>query len=284
MWFPFKSRKPPRHVNDSGSFLLVTYDSCRYDSYREAKTPVLDAHFEVRKAYSQATYTFASHASMFQGLLPHVFAEEDYYNRFIRQMWRVQHRRTAAARTIMPPGVHSIIDGFNKMGYFTCGTGAMAWFRRNHHLREEAFEWTGIDGRRQVKWITDQIRAQKDLPFFAFINFGETHAPYKYDQEPGIEGDAIAREKIEAGKGHALPGEPVFDEKLWRMQIACVEYLDQRMAEMLAFFDEIGRDVTVVMCGDHGECFGEDGLYGHGFYHPKVMEVPMGIFDYTAKK
>ena len=31
-------------------------------------------------------------------------------------------------------------------------------------------------------------------------------------------------------------------------------------------------------CGDHGECFGEDGYWGHGINHPKVFEVPLGIF------
>lgn len=37
---------------------------------------------------------------------------------------------------------------------------------------------------------------------------------------------------------------------------------------------EFPRPLHVLMVGDHGETFGEDGLYGHGFYHPKVMEVP----------
>ena len=50
----------------------------------------------------------------------------------------------------------------------------------------------------------------------------------------------------------------------------------------LDFFGETGREVTVVMCGDHGDCLGENGLWGHGFYHPKVMEVPMAIFNYPS--
>ena len=272
------------------NFLLVTYDCCRFDAYQEAKTPVLDAHVRARKAFSQATYTFASHASMFQGMLPHVFEQEEYYNRFVKQMWRVQHRRDANARVTMPQNAKSLIDGFNQLGYFTCGTGAMGWFRRNHQLLEfwQAFEWTGIAARRQVEWTKQQLQSHADQPFFSFINFGETHSPYKFDQKGGLEGNAIARERYEAGKNpdpeqNLEKNSAKFDEEMWRMQIACVEFLDQRMGELLAFFDEIERDVTVVLCGDHGECFGEDGLYGHGFYHPKVMEVPMAIFDYKAK-
>lgn len=259
------------------SFLFVTYDSCRYDAYIEAQTPVLDRHVEVRKAFSQATYTYASHASMFQGILPHVFTEEPYYNRFVLQMWRISHRKAVKARVTFD-GAKSIVDGFNKKGYFTCATAAMAWFRNNPQLREfwQSYEWTGIDAQRQVNWTKQQLRNHPNEPFFAFINFGETHSPYKFAGQAGLEGDAPARQKGGVKK------ESFFDEETWRMQVRCVEFLDERMGELLDFFQESKRDVTVVMCGDHGDCFGEDGLYGHGFYHPKVMEVPMGIFDFKA--
>ena len=62
--------------------------------------------------------------------------------------------------------------------------------------------------------------------------------------------------------------------------MASVEFLDERMGELLDLFEETARKVTVVACSDHDECFGEEGLYGHGFYHPKVMEVPIAIFDF----
>jgi membrane-anchored protein YejM (alkaline phosphatase superfamily) len=285
VWNPFRKDVSP--ASDAPNYLLVTYDSCRFDAYQAAKTPVLDAHAVARQAFAQATYTFAAHASMFQGMLPHVFEEKEFYNRFVKQMWRVQHRKRANARLNMPPGTRSVIDGFNKLGYFTCGTGAMGWFKNNHQLLEfwQAFEYTGIDARRQVKWTTQQLQNHPERPFFAFINFGETHAPYKFDGETGLEGDALARQRHEQGKkrdGHDATAQ--FDAAMWQMQVDCVEFLDARMGELLAFFDRTGRDVTIVMCADHGDCFGEAGLYGHGFYHPKVMEVPMAIFDYQAKK
>lgn len=76
-----------------------------------------------RQAWTQATYTYASHASMFQGFLPHVFAEEAYYNRYVHQLWRIRHRRPVEARVVFPPSAKNIIDGFNQLDYFTCGTG-----------------------------------------------------------------------------------------------------------------------------------------------------------------
>jgi glucan phosphoethanolaminetransferase (alkaline phosphatase superfamily) len=37
-----------------------------------------------------------------------------------------------------------------------------------------------------------------------------------------------------------------------------------------------------VVTADHGECLGEQGLYGHAFHHEKVMEVPLLIFRLNA--
>jgi len=35
------------------------------------------------------------------------------------------------------------------------------------------------------------------------------------------------------------------------------------------------REATVVVCGDHGDAWGEDGLWEHGIHHPAVLEVPL---------
>jgi hypothetical protein len=112
-------------VGSSESFLLVTYDSCRFYAYQEARTPVLDAHTEARQAWSQAIFTYASYASMSPGFLPHVFIEESYYYRYVYQSWRVRNRRPVEARVVFEPNAANVIDGFNQLGYFTYGTGAM---------------------------------------------------------------------------------------------------------------------------------------------------------------
>jgi hypothetical protein len=272
---------PRSHANASESYLLVTYDSCRFDAYQEARTPVLDTHATARQAWAQANYTYASHAAMFQGHLPHVFAEEPYYNRYVNQLWRIENPRSAKAHVLLPPDSSSIIDGFNQLNYFTCGTGAMHWFRsKKNHLRWDwqAWKWTGTDARQQVDWIKDELSSRPDQPFFAFINFGETHFPYEFDGQSGVENRSEARSLRR--RGFAAEGEEhAFDEDMWRLQVASTEFLDERIGDLLDFYGETGRRVKVVMCSDHGECFGEEGFYGHGFYHPKVLEVPMAIFD-----
>jgi hypothetical protein len=32
---------------------------------------------------------------------------------------------------------------------------------------------------------------------------------------------------------------------------------------------------TVIICADHGDCWGEDGLWEHGVSHEKTLEVPL---------
>ena len=73
-----------------------------------------------------------------------------------------------------------------------------------------------------------------------------------------------------------------FDEEAFGRQVACAEFLDARTGELLDYFRRRGRPTTVVLCADHGECFGEHGLWGHALYHEKVMEVPLLIFRLNA--
>src|SRR5579862_9010150 len=56
MWTPWQRN---RRGGDCGNHLLVTYDSCRFDSYVEARTPVMDEYVTPRRAWAQGTYTYA---------------------------------------------------------------------------------------------------------------------------------------------------------------------------------------------------------------------------------
>ena len=87
------------------SFLLLTYDSCRYDVMRDARTPVLDRYAsEVLPGQTPANFTYAAHHAFFAGMLPHVAEPRPYYNRFVRQLWRRIHRKTGQPpRVAFPP-------------------------------------------------------------------------------------------------------------------------------------------------------------------------------------
>ena len=57
-------------------------------------------------------------------------------------------------------------------------------------------------------------------------------------------------------------------------QVAATAFLDKAICRLLS---QVPENTIVVICADHGECFGEDGFWGHGFNHPKVLEVPLLI-------
>ena len=222
---------------------------------------------------------------MFQGMLPHVFCDEPFYNRGIRQMWRMRDKPGKKPALIeFPLETGSIIGGFVDAGYHVTGTAAMAWFRNPKPLRQQfpRFEFTGIDAKRQIDFILSEWKSRGEKPFFGFINFGEGHGPYIHEGMPGAEGvkgkTGTADFRLRPHVGKRRSDQWKFDEELWLRQVECISYLDARIGNLL---DGIGKDrqpITIALCSDHGECFGEEGLYGHGFYHPKIMEVPLLIF------
>ena len=60
------------------------------------------------------------------------------------------------------------------------------------------------------------------------------------------------------------------------MQIEALESIDYKLGQL---FDFLPKETFVVICGDHGENFGEyfagKRRWGHLFPSPEVMEVPL---------
>ena len=61
------------------NYLILTIDSCRWDTFVTAKMKHLKKRGLFLKAYSQGTYTLPSHKSIYQGILPSIYEEKPYY-------------------------------------------------------------------------------------------------------------------------------------------------------------------------------------------------------------
>ena len=96
---------------------------------------------------------------------------------------------------------------------------------------------------------------------FAFANLAETHVPYWHEGAPW---DA-RNESLRAVRDDNDAAESR------RRQLACVEWVDAEIAPLLAAFAR----AAIVVCSDHGDCWGEDGLWEHGIHHPRTLEVPL---------
>jgi hypothetical protein len=287
-WRRWRDRKrvPAPQITDD--FLLVTWDSCRYDAYLEAGTPILDRFCAARRAWAMGTYTLPAHLAMFYGFLPHAFVPEPLYNRYCQQLFRISHRNfDTTALVTFPTGEGNIVAGLRNRGYFTMGVAAMDWFRDAAELRTgfREFQVTGTGARRQNEILSGFIaHLPPTRPCFAFVNYGETHSPFRHEGMDAA--DPRVDERFSLSRLFNQPGLKsdswTFDHAAFARQVACASYLDGRTGELIDLFRRRGRPTTVVVCGDHGECFGENGLYGHAFYHERVMEVPLLIFRISS--
>jgi arylsulfatase A-like enzyme len=149
----------------------------------------------------------------------------------------------------------------------------------------EHFAYTGTAARKQNEMLIHLVeRKARQQPCFLFVNYGETHSPFRHEgmapTDPAVD-RRFAKRRFFNQSG-VLRDDWTFDEEGFLRQVACAEYLDTRTGELLDLMQRRGRPTTVVVCGDHGECFGEQGMCGHGFHHEKVMEVPMLVFRLNA--
>jgi membrane-anchored protein YejM (alkaline phosphatase superfamily) len=263
------------------NLVLLTYDSCRYDVLMQARTPVLDSFATVRRASTPATFTYAAHQAFFAGILPNCDEPIPYYNRFVKQLIGIAEVGEVrvvkdALHTVATDG--TLVEGLADSGYATLGTGAMNWFRQAPLQRGfQQFQFTGTNAERQVAWLVERLPAGR--PFFAFANFGETHAPYRFRGKRGVcPVDVWARRMtwppVQTGRvGRECPA--------FEHQVAAAEFLDRQLGVLLS---ALPPQTIVVVCADHGECFGEDGYWGHGVDHPKVHEVPLAIFALDGRE
>ncbi len=257
------------------NYLLLTYDSCRFDVMVTAKTPVLDSYSTIHRAEAPANFTFASHQAFFVGFLPNTIEYIPYYNRFRKQLLGLtgvgegQVTKTAFKKI---ESSWNLIYGLKSEGYQTVGAGAANWFRQESLIAGfEKFLFTGTDADRQVDFLLENLDMSR--PFFGFINFGETHAPYVFrgKTEP-CKDDVRARRMIWPPEENGPVGG---NTCAFRCQVAAAEFLDSCLSRL---FDSLPGNTIVVVTSDHGDCFGEDGYWGHGVNHPKVFEVPLAIF------
>jgi len=253
------------------SALLITLDSCRYDTFAEAHAPNLKSLGPLHRAMAPANFTYASHAAMFVGFTPGVAElREPWVNPKFSKIFKLAGPAfPGKARDRFSLEGRSIVDGFRRKGYLTAGSGAVGWFDPDTETGAllsrdfEAFHYAGDTHSigRQVAWLLEQIAGAPERPVFAFLNVGETHVPYYH------QGAAWDRHE-----NPCVPFSDTNDAGICRQrQRACVEFVDRELEPLLAAF----AGAAIVVCGDHGDCWGEDGLWEHGISHPKVLEVPL---------
>jgi hypothetical protein len=163
----------------------------------------------------------------------------------------------------------TIVEGFTRRGFKTIGTGAVGWFNPHvptgRHLSEhfERYFYPGnsYSLNRQLDFIVSELKAAGSSDVFVFLNVGETHVPYYFN---GAEWDP--------DDNPCVPFQKINREAECRQrQHRCCEFADGMLCNLLAAFSQS----TILICGDHGDCWGEDGLWEHGVSHRCTLTVPL---------
>jgi mannosyltransferase OCH1-like enzyme len=65
-------------------YVLVVFDSCRYDSFTRARPRVIKKLGRVERRWSYASWTSPSHFNLLTGLMPHSSVFTKYSSRFFK--------------------------------------------------------------------------------------------------------------------------------------------------------------------------------------------------------
>ncbi|MFN8187977.1 MAG: sulfatase [Gaiellales bacterium] len=140
-------------------------------------------------------------------------------------------------------------------------------------------------------WLVQ--RADSNRPFFAFVNYMETHEPYRpphpFNERflPGRSGRIRAARlgSKTAVLAAAARGETEAIDTLRALYEGTLAYLDEQIGELVEGLRELGAldDTLLVVTSDHGDSLGEHGHLGHRlFLYEQLVHVPL-LVRYPAR-
>ena len=118
-------------------------------------------------------------------------------------------------------------------------------------------------------------------PYFLWVFLVDVHMPYIPPKEylSGWPLTYAANAWLFGGADERL--DRVFRDRLLSAYDETVAYTDDFVATIL---DDVGEDAVVCVHADHGELFGEEGRYGHGYLHESVINVPLVVGNVDAER
>ena len=218
-------------------------------------------------------FTYGSHAAFWMGFTPGVVGSRDpWLNPKAGKLFRMAFAGSLGRdQEGFRLDGSNLIEGFRLQGYRTIGSGAVDWFNPSTQTGAvlgapfERFHFAGNTWSliSQLCWIETELKATPaEQPCFVFLNVGETHVPYWHE---GAEWARWPSPCVPFGSSDCSAVESA------RRQLCCLEWVDMKLDSLLQRF----ADGTVLVCADHGDCWGEDGLWEHGISHPATLTVPL---------
>jgi hypothetical protein len=269
------------------NYILVVFDSCRYDSFMRARPKIMKKLGKVERRWSYASWTSPSHYNLLIGLMPHVSPKHVYASEYYKKDF-LQFNERLGCRDIqfrsLVPQLYLPVFLKDTLGYRTHARVSLPVLNPKTVLNHGFDTYKLMDRHNDMRAMVRQLTFSPDQPSFYLLNVGETHYPYALPDEPeaqwprisGVHGVFQHLDEQVVGGRLVKSKEKFFDdakmEQLRKRQVRAVGYLDKVIEEL---FDTVPKNTYITITSDHGELFGEDGYFGHGpICHEKVWEVP----------
>lgn len=268
------------------NFVLVTLDSCRYDSVENVwKTlTALPAIGDLQEAYTFATWTQPAHLNFMTGRLPWVTGRTIGYS--LRAGGHEFHSDLGLWNRRLGTEVGQIFDnGFcieprlRELGYKLHAIVSARPIGKDSHFSKLFDSHHDVGRRGDTLLRAIPCLNFKSQPVFLILNLCETHYPYwDGDYSPRFENRWVAGlggQGRAASTGQCIK-KSVFtkDEltELHQRQQRAVQYVDKLLPRL---FERLPPKTYLTITADHGECFGESGQFGHGEVSDSVvLRVP----------
>lgn len=292
------------------NIVFITLDTVRADhlssyGYSRPTTPNIDRFARTgvlfENAIAPSSWTLASHASMFTGLLPQQHGA-DWAVPLAQSPWtlaeilRSQGYQTASfvANELYLQKGWGVAQGFERyvderstlshnLSETLVGTAIVQpLYRSFSHYDYFDRENAGQLNQRVFRWL----RRNPQRPYFLFVNYFDAHNPYfppaPYNRRFGqltsdVAGRLFMSTRTEDDSVHFSP---VDRESLMAGYDNSLAYLDSQVENFLAFLRQSPQwgNTVVIITSDHGEQFGGHGSYEHGRnLYRGVLRVPLII-------
>jgi hypothetical protein len=169
------------------NYILIIFDSCRYDSLLSARPKTIRKLGKVEKRWSYASWTSPSHYNLLMGLLPHtspshVYASEYYKKDFLQYNERLGAEnisfRSLVPRLYLPTFLQE------SLGYQTHAMVSLPVLNPKTLLNTGFNSYRLMEKHNDMREMVRQMRFNREQPSFYLLNVGETHYPYALPDEP----------------------------------------------------------------------------------------------------
>jgi hypothetical protein len=256
---------PMKDLVGSHDLFFITLDSLRFDVAQRAHIQGLTPNlarlvpngWECRHA--PGTFTLPSHVAMFSGFLPTPRAKPKSPSLVAPRLRGIDS--LSPDTFLFDEG--GLPEALAVRGYRTVCIGGVGFFANANRISQvlpayfqETF-WKPRFGPGRKDSIAAQLKVAHSVvnettsPLMLFLNVATTHHP------TAIYLDGATHESVES-------------------QTAALRYLDAEIAALcdLLLDRRTTRPSVLIICSDHGDAFGEDGLWGHRLSHPTVLDIP----------